>query len=209
MRFWKPLQPPSDAKVGIAVAAYLNEDPTGRLHHGLQALVHSLKAQTHQKTYVHIVHDGLYAGGRPALLPNVYDAGFFATEKRAGEFGHPHRQAAVDWLRDNDCDWIGLTNQDNYYAPTYLEWMLWTADQSKALLVYCDFVHSHKRWKPIDARPVRGKLDLGGFLVHESLAAKVKFDKFTFAGDADYFERLVKAARGRVAKVSATLFVHN
>lgn len=129
--------------------------------------------------------------------------------ERKQNFGHPYRQLAINTLIANKCDWIGLTNDDNYYVPVYLEWMLAAAIERKASFVYCDTVHSHKMWKPLPGELRRGHIDLGSFLVHKDLAAKVKFDKFTFAGDWDYINRLKASAAKRTTKVNASLFIHN
>ncbi len=215
MRFWKPKLLPRCPTVGIAVAAYLGEDDgfSHRLHHALRGLVASFQAQTHQKWKMEVVHDGPAQWGEAqgVFRGLAADKRVVVTEtpERKRDFGHPHRQAAIDKLLADGCEWIGLSNQDNWYAPTYLEWMLHEAMTKKAQLVYCDFVSSHKLWKAVPADLTRGRIDLGGFLAHRDVVEKVKFDKFTFAGDWDYISRLRGAARGVVAKVNATLFVHN
>ncbi len=212
MRFWKPRKIEGMPKVGIAVAAYLGGSEADRTGPALAALVNAFKAQTYKEWAMMIVHDGphvdassYWAGGVYTLTNRVT---FTTTPERKQQFGHPHRQMAIDRLLADGCDWIGLTNQDNYYVPTYLEWMVSAAQEKKADLVYCDMVHSHKQWKPLPGELRRGHIDLGGFLVHKDVAAKVKFDKFTFAGDWDYISRL-RAASRRQWHVPGTLFIHN
>lgn len=214
MRFWKTKLLPRCPQVGIAVAAYLGDDNaySMRLHAALCGLVASFQGQTHQKWKLDVVHDGPAQWGEAqgVLRGMEQDKRIIVTETetRKKDFGHPHRQAAIERLLASDCDWIGLTNQDNWYAPTYLEWLLHEAMTKKAELVYCDFVSSHKMWKPVTTVLRRGGIDLGCFLAHRSVVEKVKFDKFTFAGDWDYISRLASASK-RTAKVNATLFVHN
>ncbi len=209
MRYWKPRKV-APAKVGVAVAAYLAD---ARQAAGLECLVASLRAQTHPTWVAIVVHDGpgTLEGMRTLKALGEVDprVEVWETAERKQKFGHPHRQLAVDRLLAAGCDWVGLTNQDNYYVPVYLEAMVAAAQAKKVPLVYCDCVHSHKLWKPMTCRPARGQLDLGGFLAHRSLAEKIKFDQVGFAADADYFERLHKAAKARVEKVASTLFVHN
>lgn len=202
MRFWKS-RTVAETKVGIGVAAFLNKE-TQRLSHALQSLVSSLQAQTITPHMIQVTHDGPYTG--PPLTLGVP---FVSTKDHVGKFGHPHRQATIDTLMKAGCEWILLTNQDNWYAPVFLEWLLSDAQRQKMPLVYCDMVHSHKLWKPFTTQPRRGQVDLGGFLFHRTLAERVRFDKHTFDGDGDFFERLRQTAKGRVAKVAATLFVHN
>lgn len=212
MRFWKPKKIEGTPKVGIAVAAYL--EATYRQGRALECLMAAFAAQTHANWHAHIVHDGPTSLEGMRVLRQIQAAdperiSTLETPKRVQQFGHPHRQSAVEFLAAQGCEWIGLTNQDNYYAPVYFEWMLAEAQAQKVPFVYCDMVRSHLMWKPFITRPKKGYLDLGGFLVHKSVVAKIKFDKFTFNGDGDYIDRLVQATKGRVAKVSATLFTHN
>jgi len=70
-------------------------------------------------------------------------------------------------------------------------------------------LHSHRGWSVLITKPKAGAIDLGACLVHKSLTEKVKFDDFSFRGDGIWIEKLAMAAKGRVAKVSAPLFVHN
>lgn len=199
-------------KVGLAVAAYLRSESEQQAM-ALKCLVASVQAQTYDNWLMHIVHDGPMPVGVPVL--QYFDAlrtdsrvTTTGTLSRKQEFGHPHRQAAVQALLNRGCDWIGLTNQDNYYAPVYFEWLVSAAQKHKAQFAYCDMVRSHKMWKAFPTSIRRGHIDLGGFLVHRSLAEKIKFDNFTFIGDWDYIRRLTAAARN-VIKVPATLFTHN
>jgi hypothetical protein len=211
MRFWKPRKIAGTPKVGVAVAAYIGGDE--RLAASLEGLAASIRAQTYPHWCMLVVHDGPSDGligdrtlGRISLPePRCLT---HETVVRKQQFGHPHRQMAIDRLLELGCEWIGLTNQDNYYVPVYLEWMLATAQDKQAELVYCDAVHSHKQWKPLSGELRRGHIDLGGFLVHKRIAEKIKFDKFTFAGDWDYISRL-KAATKKTCKVPGTLFIHN
>ncbi len=213
MRFWKPRTVEGSPKVGIAVAAYLtNED--SREAAALRTLVASFQAQTYRNWELLIVHDGPYPHHYGMLEyfsqwdrePRVRT---METEKRLQDFGHHHRQAAITALLKDKCEWIGLTNQDNYYAPVYLEWLLSDAQRKKATFVYCNAVHSHKQWKPMTTDIRRGKIDLGCFLAHRSIVERIKFDKVNFAADWDFIQRLVVAAKTRVARVDATLFTHN
>lgn len=221
MRYWKPKPIVGTPTVGIGVAAYIPDDGnTDRLRAALRCLVASFQAQTYTRWKMLIVHDGPYPHDHASLKyfdqwddePRVIVT---ETKERKQQFGHPHRQHMIDTLADGGCEWIGLTNQDNYYVPTYLEWMLsvGTAGKHPCDFVYCDMVHSHKLWKPLITQPKRGKLDLGGWLARASLARQTKFDNHSFAGDGDYINRLVEHARKKsnaaVQKVAATLFVHN
>lgn len=213
MRFWTPKKVHGNPLVGIAVAAFLE---TRRDEYCLNGLVASFQAQTYENWRLLVVHDGpLPAGptqGRLAVLTGA-DARveLVLARERKKQFGHPHRQAAVDTLLKSGCAWVGMTNQDNWYAPTYLEWMLSVGTHPKRPkdFVYCDCLHSHKLWRQMITEPRRGKLDLGGWLARAELIKQVQFTDYSFDGDGKYIDKLRTRARGKIEKVPGTLFVHN
>lgn len=218
MRNWKPKSIPGVQRVGLAVATYLgagdSRGPETRRRAALSCLVASIQAQTYGDWKLHITHDG----PAPKDIATKAMIAWFLTDtritwhetpERKQQFGHPHRQKAVEALAKAGCVWVGLTNDDNYYAPTWFEWALSAACGARTCdLVYCDLIHSHKLWKMLVTRPKYKHLDLGGLLVKTTLAVKVPFDKFTFAADGDWIDRLAKKARNP-QKVDAILFVHN
>lgn len=214
MRFWTPKKVHGKPLAGIAVACYPAD---AREYSALLGLVAAVQAQTYDRWRLLLVHDGPpardTAAPRQAFRAAVAAddrVQWFEPPERAGKFGHPHRQAAIDLLLAQGCTHVGLTNQDNYYAPTYLEWLLSVATNPKKPreLVYCNCVHSHKLWQPMTTEPRRGRIDLGCFLAAAGLVRQVRFDNFAFNGDGVYIERLRNRARG-VEKVNATLMVHN
>jgi hypothetical protein len=211
VRNWTPKKFKTRPKIGIAVASYAEGADSQRRGQALCCLLQSLRAQTYDLWHALVVHDGpLSADTNYALGAVTWDdkCRLHVTETRQQQFGHPHRQTAIDKLLAMGCDWIGLTNDDDYYMPVYFEWMLSAALDKKVDFVYCDMIHSHQLWKPLTCEIRRGRIDVGGFLVHRRIAEQVKFDNYTFAGDWDYISRLHNKAKLSV-KVPATLFVHN
>lgn len=212
MRYWKQKHVKGEPTVGIGVAAYINGDK--RRQAALKSLVASFQAQTYARWKLMIYHDGpLERGLEIGKIIDLSDhrINWVETAERRQKFGHPWRQKAIDALCST-CHWLLLTNDDNWYAPVFLEWLLAVATNKPkpgCVFAYCDCVHSHKLWKNMITQPRYKHLDLGGFLVHSGIAKRVPFDKFEFNGDGDWINRLVKEAGQRVVKVSATLYVHN
>ena len=210
MRYWKPKTIPANPKVGIAVASYLLDDSRRRA--SLKCLLYALQAQTWVNWVCEITHDGpgVEIGEFNDIDPRIK---FMVTHERKGSHGHPHRQGALNRLMDQGCDWLLMTNDDNYYVPVFLEWLLSEAytdvGDLSCDMVWCDMVHSHKLWQPLQTMLCRGRIDLGGFLVHRDVARKVPFDDHSFAGDWTYVERICEQTMRTVRKVYATLFVHN
>jgi hypothetical protein len=127
------------------------------------------------------------------------------TAERKDAFGHPWKDCGIQLARG---DYLGITNDDNYYAPVYFEALLHVLTVQNVDLAYCDFVHSHKQWRFFEASPKKSKIDLGAWLVRSSAAKSTPWRDFGFAGDGTFVEDMM--AKGlRAAKVPACLFVHN
>ena len=217
MRYWKP-KLKSGPTVGIIVASYLNEDE--RRSRALNCMLASVVAQTYNNWRVKVVHDGPCTASsfsqNEVIDPRIE---FICTSERKLQHGHPHRReqalAPFTYRGDNPAylatcqpDYFVFTNDDNYYMPVFLEWMLHEAKTSDSDFLYCDMIHSHRLWQHFITTPKKGRIDLGSFLVHRSLVEKVPWTDFSFSGDGTYIEALVSAAK-RVRKLDATLFVHN
>jgi hypothetical protein len=213
MRYWKAKPIRGEPRLGIGVAAYWNGD--NRRVNAAQALIASFQAQTWSNWRMIITHDGPIEDTPWSLRLRNYIASdtriqLVVSEKRVGSFGHTYRQRALSDLCSN-CHWICLTNDDNYYAPTFIEWLISAAQTAKpeAQLSYCDMIHSHQFWRFFNTAPKYKSLDLGGFIVNASVAKQVPFDKFTFNGDGDWLNRLTAKVKKAIVKVPAVLFVHN
>ena len=167
----------------------------------LKLFILSMQRQRHDNWEMIAVTDG---PNEPAarLVTEVNDARirFVETEKRLGRWGHPYRQRGLDACRG---DYIGLSNDDNYYVPGYIEQML-SALGSTADLVLCQLLHSHSGWK-VDPP---GN-DLGAWIARASLIRKVPWTGQDFTSDRDYLVSLLAQAQGRVATVARPLFIHN
>ncbi len=122
------------------------------------------------------------------------------TERRLGRWGHPYRQLGLDACRG---DFIGMSNDDNYYVPGYIEQMLFAFGTS-ADVVLCQLLHSHSGWK-VDPP---GN-DLGAWIARASLVRQVPWDGQDYTSDRDYLMSLLARAPGRVATVERPLFIHN
>ncbi len=121
------------------------------------------------------------------------------TPKPLGLWGHPYRQLGLDACRG---EFIGLSNDDNYYVPGYLEQML--VALRNADLAMCQIVHSYKSW---DVAPP-GQ-DLGSWICRASLVRRVPWPGEDFNADGRYLESLKELAQGRIVEVQRPLFVHN
>lgn len=215
MRYWKS-KLKNGPTIGIVVASYLNDDE--RRSRALTCMLSSLVAQTYDNWRVKVVHDGPcntfpFPKNEITCDPRIQ---LINTPERKKQHGHPHRrEQALAPFTYNDksaatCmpDYFVFTNDDNYYMPVFLEWMLAEATSAASDFVYCDMIHSHRMWQHFVTMPKKSRIDLGSFMVHRSLVEKIPWTDFSFSGDGTYIEALVAAAKC-VRKLNATLFVHN
>ncbi len=201
MRYWTPREIADPPLFTMVVASYLNGDP--RRVAALKCLLASLAAQTYPNWRAIVIHDG------PCSVPFVPDDNrviFRCTPGKIGHHGHKYRHPAAMTLKPDG--WVGFTNDDNYYMPTYVEWLLSEAIAKKAELVYCNMIHSHKLWKPFTTKPRYRHLDVGGFIARVSLVQRTPWTDFSFKGDGIYINGLAAASK-KTIKIDATLFVHN
>lgn len=211
IRGWKTRQVKGNPLISITIASYLCEDP--RRWDSLQCLLYSLKAQTYTNWEALIIHDGPLGHDHETVKKwtMVEDIGepqhiqLFEMPERRARFGHPWRSAGLAKTRG---DLVCMSNDDNYYMPTFFEWMAAELSPPKVDFAYCDCIHSHKQWVPMKTELKRGKIDLGCWMADGNLVRGTPWTDFNFAGDWSYIQQLVAGAR-KVVKVPGTLFVHN
>jgi hypothetical protein len=121
------------------------------------------------------------------------------TERPLGRWGHPYRQRALDACRG---EFIGMSNDDNYYVPGYLEQMVLALENAE--LAICPFLHSYGGWRVSQAGG-----DLGCWIARASLVRKVPWTGLDFTSDKDYIREMMAVAKDRVVTVDRPLFVHN
>jgi hypothetical protein len=162
----------------------------------LQSFLNCMDRQRYSRWEVVAVTDGplLYAS---PCHPKVR---LISTSEAKGRWGHPYRQVGIDAAEG---EWIGLSNDDNYYVPGYIEQMTFAGMEHEADLVFCQLLHSHAGW-----RLVRPGVDLGGFLARRELVRRVEWRGDKFDSDRRYIESLQRLSRNTVV-VERPLFIHN
>jgi predicted protein tyrosine phosphatase len=177
--------------------------PIDRLH----ALVLSIQRQRHRNWEIIAVTDGPNAAAvkmiRDLQNPRIR---LIETDKPLGRWGHPYRQLGLDACRG---DFIGCSNDDNYYVPGYFDQMVTALELDGAGVAICDMLHSYHGWSIAKCEPVRYKVDLGCWIARSAVVRQVRWQGAEFSSDGEYVERLVKAANGAVTLVRRPLFIHN
>lgn len=170
-------------------------------------LLYSLKAQTYPNWEAIIVHDGEAPKSAWDLLYSCDPARIHMAEtpERKGQFGHPWREWGI---KRASGQYIGLSNDDNYYAPVYFSEMLFALQAGKAQLALCDMVHSHRQWGTIKGELKRGSVDVGSWIAEAELVKSTPWPDMGFAGDWTFIHAL-KHKAAKTVKVGGCFFVHN
>jgi glycosyl transferase family 2 len=167
----------------------------------LKLFILSMQRQRHENWELVAVTDGPNeAAARLVADTNDPRIRFIETERRLGRWGHPYRQRGLDACRG---DYIGMSNDDNYYVPGYIEQML-NAMGSTTDVVLCQALHSYAGWSVVPAGT-----DLGAWIARASLVRRVPWVGQDFTSDRDYLGSIMALAPGRVATVARPLFIHN
>lgn len=121
------------------------------------------------------------------------------TPKALGHWGHPYRQLGLDACRG---EFIGMSNDDNYYVPGYLEQMVNALRDAD--LATCQILHNYYAWEICPAGT-----DLGSWIARAELIRKTPWKGQEFTSDQDYIKALTELAGGRVVQIQKPLLVHN
>jgi hypothetical protein len=121
------------------------------------------------------------------------------TPEPRGHWGHPYRQIGLEACRG---EFIGMSNDDNYYVPGYLEQMMFA--MRNADLVFCTCVHSYKGWDSL-----RQSGDVGSWIARASLIRQMPWTGIDISADQHYFQALSNWPGTRVVEIDRPLFVHN
>jgi hypothetical protein len=187
----------------------------------LRGLIDSFILQTNPDWIMTIFHDG-----PPSLevkrVANLYDnekrVAFHATTGRRGNWGHDNRREGLAMQLGDPRDFVLITNGDNYYIPTFVEYMLEVIQgairrkEQRVGMVYCDFLHHTLGYINMISQPRLNYIDMGAFIVDLKIAQEVGFVHMDPAADGIYCEECVAKCKEKglqVVHLSKTAFVHN
>ncbi len=181
-------------------------------------IISSLICQTHTNWELLLIHNGPELNGLSNIIQRYNDSrlNFIVYPTQTGNWGHPLRAWALNLIKENklsaDADYIIITNADNYYIPTFIEFMLNGFEENKhAVACYCsDMVHSYLKWTILNCKPEYGQIDCGGVMVKKDMACTVGWRSIQHASDWTYFDDLIqKYGVDKWVKINGALFVHN
>lgn len=186
----------------------------------LRLLIDSFLLQHRPDWDLTIIHDGpaeLKSGGINDIV-NLYWGSslnncihYIERPKHYGQWGHPNRRWGIEQLPDSAEDFVLLTNDDNYYVPRFVDFMLSRAKPDVGM-VYCDTVHSYMGYNVLKTRLVQNFVDCGSFITRVDVAKTVGFTDMFEQADGRFAERCVEECKRRGLRtvyVGLPLFVHN
>jgi len=194
-------------KIHIIAVAYERPIP-------LQILIGSFIVQTKPNWVLHIVYDG------PApkeildiVKPFLKDGRvhFYESPERYENYGHPNRKTMLQSISTDPGDFILMTNDDNYYVPVFIEYMI-AACHRRIGIVYCNTVHSHVQYDVHISELYENCIDMGAFMVREDVAKITGFNHIHFSADGTYAEECLRTClknRLKAVKINKPLFIHN
>lgn len=181
------------------------------IYNSYPQIISSLLLQTHQNWELILIHDGQAPDSVKSVIGNDERIRFIETLTRVGNWGHAHRQRA---LQEYDLgDYVVISNSDNYYVPTFIEYMLkGFAKSHTAVATYCDkIVHSYKAWDILPCKFERGFIDCGGVMIKSDIAKEVGWRVIDeHSADWIFFSDIAaKYSVRNFIPVKGCLFVHN
>lgn len=180
----------------------------------LRILCDCFMVQTDSRWNLSIIYDGLPPNeiidliGEYEQEPRIH---LYHSETRNGNFGHPNRRMMLNNLEADKDDYVLMTNDDNYYIPRYVEYMLNACSRSIGI-VSCNTIHSHFDYDVHYSRLFEGGIDMGAFIVKYPIAKMVGFNHDHFSADGLYAQECATMARTQnleIVHLTKPMFVHN
>lgn len=169
-------------------------------------LLNSLRRQRYGNWKLVAVSDG--PPGSAGRVPPADDWELIETPVKRGLWGHPYRQLGIDRCLELGAQYVGLSNDDNYYVPGYLEQMIGTMTRERADFSLCQTVHSYLAWGVMPATPQTGFTDVGNWLAAAQLIRQVPFVGTDVFSDGVFVEQLAAKAQ-RIVTINKPLFIKN
>lgn len=181
-------------------------------------IIPSLICQTYTNWELLLINNGREINGLDTIVKGYNDSRvkFMIYPTQTGNYGHPLRAWALKSIRAKtlsaDADYVVITNADNYYTPTFIQYML-NGFRSKQDVVACycsDMVHSYLDWATQPCWLERGHIDCGGVMIRKDIACSVEWRSMEHSSDWIYFNDIIqKYGANKWEKIKGTLFVHN
>ncbi len=174
----------------------------------LRAVLASLLAQTYPHLEIIVIHDGIEGSDEAKKVCEMFqdDRIKFSVEpNRKNDYGHSLRESGSLCAKGA---YIGHSNDDNLYAPVYVQRLVATMIEKNADFAYCNMVHDHEDYRAVSTHAMQFEIDAGGWIAKAELVKATKWRDRGFDGDGVFIEDML-ATGAKAVKVPGYLFVHN
>jgi len=180
----------------------------------LRMFIDSFLVQTNPNWILHIIHDGEPSDDIKKIINSYEDKRimFEHTKNVNGNYGHSNRNLMLEMIITNSNDFVLITNEDNYYVPVFVEYMLNSVDHKPIGIVYCNTVHSFFGYTIHNSRLIERHIDCGAFIVRADIAKKVGFVGIHHSADGAYAQECKRVSDNsglQSVKIDKPLFIHN
>jgi hypothetical protein len=187
----------------------------------LRGLIDSFLVQTCQAYKLYIIHDGEPSKGIKDLIKSYNNPlysnfapliDFTWSKTRVQNYGHPNRKWGIERLQGQNDDYVLITNDDNYYVPTFVGQMLNAGKALNVGITICDTIHSHLGHVVQGSVLAEGGIDMGAFIVRYPVAKTVGFNHIHMSADGRYAAECGGYCNTHGLQVVHThrpLFIHN
>ena len=138
---------------------------------------------------------------------------FCQTEKVNGKWGHPNRALMLKQIKADPDDYFLITNDDNYYVPTYVKKVRQVMEQEAFGIIYYNTLHNYWDYTVHQSKLKEAYIDMGALIVRADVAQKVGFQHDNISADGKYAEDCLLYCQLNGLKTiympNCTLFIHN
>ena len=195
------------------------------IYNSYPQIISSLICQTNPNWELLLIHDGPNSTGLLDIINKYNDSRvrYIELKERINDYGHSLRQYALREIKHKNiktnCDYVVITNPDNYYIPIFIDEMLKPFKNKKIVATYCSkFVHGYisaqedgdYRFGTISTKLELGYIDCGGVVIRKKEACEIGWNSLEIYSDWTYFKDLIEAfGEDKWERVMGCLFIHN
>lgn len=133
------------------------------------------------------------------------------SQQRIGNYGHNNRKALIEKADYDLKDFIMLTNDDNYYVPTFIQQVSYCIDDNTGMVLF-NMAHNHLDYSVIDTIIERKRIDIGSFVVRLDIAKEIGFNSIEYHADYLFAKDCADLCGKKglsINKINKLLFIHN
>ena len=186
----------------------------------LPIMIHAFLTQTNPNWKMVILHDGPNPSHHDMVAPFIEkynNISYHQSKKRFNDYGHSLREWAINEFIDTP--WALITNDDNYYVPTFLSECdsIIKHHQSAEFIMFDCLMNTvnnnsiHKKNYQVQyTLPKIAGIDMGSFIVKSDLLKNVGFKSKMLTADGILVENILNQYPNlNIFKINQALFVHN